>query len=114
MVTIWNAGLTSNPGWMRKRLIEGYRSILRRVYNPDAYYERVLSFLNEYRPAHYPRRSLSDCLALMRSIVRQGIFGNTRWSYWKFILTAATRHHEAFGTAITLAIMGYHLQMLTR
>jgi hypothetical protein len=48
------------------------------------------------------------------SIVRQGIFGRQRWSYWKFLLAVATRYRHCVGAAMTLAVMGYHLQVITR
>jgi radical SAM superfamily enzyme YgiQ (UPF0313 family) len=102
------------PRMNAERLVEGYRSILRRIYHPDAYYERVRKFLAQYRPTHHRPRSLSDYLALGRSILKQGVLGEARASYWKFFLQAATRYRHAFDTAITLAIMGYHFQTLTR
>jgi len=97
-----------------QRLVEGYQSILRRIYSPDQYYERVRRFLAEFHPAHHARRSLSDYVALARSILKQGVFDDARASYWKFFLEAATRYRQTFDTAITLAIMGYHFQKLTR
>ena len=97
-----------------QRLVEGYRSILQRIYHPDAYYERVRRFLAHYRPAHHPPRVLSDYVAFARSLLKQGVLGDSRASYWKFVLEAATRYRHAFDTAITLAIMGYHFQKLTR
>ncbi len=102
------------PRMNAEQLVEGYRSILRRIYHPDAYYERVRRFLAQYRPTHHRPRSLSDYLALGRSILKQGVLGEARASYWKFFLQAATRYRHAFDTAITLAIMGYHFQTLTR
>jgi len=97
-----------------QRLVEGYRSILARIYHPDAYYERVLRFLERFRPAVHRRRLFSDYLALARSMFRQGLLTQGRSSYWKFFLQAATRYRYAFDTAITLAVMGYHFQTLTR
>jgi radical SAM superfamily enzyme YgiQ (UPF0313 family) len=97
-----------------QRLVEGYRSILARIYHPDAYYERVLRFLERFRPAVHRRRLFSDYLALARSMLKQGLLTQGRSSYWKFFLQAATRYRYAFDTAITLAVMGYHFQTLTR
>ena len=102
------------PKMNAERLLEGYKSILQRIYQPDAYYDRVRRFLAHCGPTHHPQRVLSDYLALARSIVKQGVLGNARTSYWKFFFDAATRHRHAFDTAITLAIMGYHFQMLTQ
>jgi radical SAM superfamily enzyme YgiQ (UPF0313 family) len=97
-----------------QRLVEGYRSILARIYHPDAYYERVLRFLERFRPAVHRPRLFSDYLALARSMLKQGLLTQGRSSYWKFFLQAATRYRYAFDTAITLAVMGYHFQTLTR
>ncbi|MFQ5927106.1 MAG: DUF4070 domain-containing protein, partial [Terriglobia bacterium] len=102
------------PKMNPQRLVEGYRSILQRIYHPDAYYERARRFLAQYHPAHHPRRVLSDYVALARSILKQGVLGDSRTSYWKFFFEAATRYRHAFDTAITLAIMGHHFQTLTR
>ena len=52
--------------------------------------------------------------ALVNSIVRQGVFGRHQWSYWKFLAQAATRYRRCFGAAMTLAVMGYHFQVMTR
>jgi radical SAM superfamily enzyme YgiQ (UPF0313 family) len=95
------------------RLLEGYRSVMQRIYDHDLYYERVRRFLSEYQPAARVRRSVSDYFALAQSIVRQGILDSERSSYWKFFLDAATKYRYAFGTAITLAIMGHHFRVIT-
>jgi radical SAM superfamily enzyme YgiQ (UPF0313 family) len=97
-----------------KRLVEGYRSVLKRIYDYDAYYERARTFLSRYHPAHNYERTLSDYKAFMKSMWKQGVFGEARAKYWKFLFDAATRYRHAFGTAVTLAIMGYHLQTITR
>jgi hypothetical protein len=52
--------------------------------------------------------------AFITSIVRQGVFSRQRWSYWKFLLTVATRYRHCVGAAMTLAVMGYHFQVITR
>lgn len=96
------------------RLVEGYRSILRRIYEPEAYYGRVRSFLGRYQPTHHYERGPSDFAALARSLLQQGVLGDARLAYWKFLSDAATKHSSAFGTAVTLAIMGHHLQRITR
>jgi hypothetical protein len=56
----------------------------------------------------------SNLRALVNSIVRQGVFGRHQWSYWKFLAEAATRYRRCFGAAMTLAVMGYHFQVMTQ
>jgi radical SAM superfamily enzyme YgiQ (UPF0313 family) len=107
------------------RLVEGYRSVLKRIYNCEAYYERVKLYLNrtQPKPSHRIRGqkvsrqrwlTRGNARAFVTSIVRQGIFGRQRWSYWKFLLAVATRYRHCVGAAMTLAVMGYHFQVMTR
>ena len=108
-----DCNLSFVPTMSSERLLYGYRSILKRIYAPEAYYDRVRRFLERYRPTLRTRRSLSEYVALCRSIVKQGILGNARTSYWKLLIHAATRYRHAFGTAVTLAILGYHFSAVT-
>lgn len=100
------------------KLIEGYRSVLQRIYACEAYYERIKIYLNriqKIREEHASRQPWFTCnnvRALATSLLRQGILGSYRWSYWKFLFTAATRYRRCFGTAMTLAVMGYHFQIM--
>src|SRR5450631_547064 len=103
-----------------QRLVEGYRSVLKRIYNCEAYYERVKLYLNRTQPRHGERKSQQqwftrgNARAFVTSIVRQGVLSRQRWSYWKFLLAVATRYRHCVGAAMTLAVMGYHLQVITR
>jgi len=102
------------------KLVEGYRSVLKQIYSCEAYYERVRLYLSRTQPRPGERSSRQRWLtrgnvrAFVNSIVRQGIFGRQRWSYWKFLASAATRYRRCFGAAMTLAVMGYHFQVMTR
>ena len=110
------------------KLVEGYREVLKRIYNCEAYYERVKLYLSRAHPRPAKRRrgervkkqpgppllTRANMRALVHSIVRQGVFGRQRWSYWKFLAAAATRYRRCFGAAMTLAVMGHHFQVMTR
>jgi hypothetical protein len=95
------------------RLVEGYRSVLRQIYSSEAYYERVKLLLSRSKPTVRGHVTYANVRAFFRSIVRQGMIDKGRLSYWKFVLTAATRYHRSFGKAMTLAVMGYHFQVMT-
>ena len=96
------------------RLIEGYRSVLKRIYGCEAYYERAKLYLSRSQPQGARRLTYGNIRALVTSLVRQGVFGKARLSYWKFLLGAMTRYRHSFGAAMTLAVMGYHFQVMTR
>jgi len=101
-------------------LVEGYCSVLKRIYSCEAYYDRVKLYLSrtQQRPGEkrYKQRWLTpgNARAFVTSIVRQGVFGPQRRSYWKFLITVLQRHRHCIGTAMTLAVMGYHFQVMTR
>jgi radical SAM superfamily enzyme YgiQ (UPF0313 family) len=107
------------------KLVEGYRSVLKQIYSSAAYYERVKLYLSRIqaksgrqpageRQSRQQWLTRSNARAFVTSIVRQGVFGRQRWSYWKFLLTVTTRYRHCFGTAMTLAVMGYHFQVMTQ
>jgi radical SAM superfamily enzyme YgiQ (UPF0313 family) len=115
-----DAKLNFIPHMDATRLVEGYRGVLRRIYSCEAYYERVKLYLSRTHArrgeGNTRQRWLtrSNMRAFVTSIVRQGIFGRHQWSYWKFLAAAATRYRSCFGTAMTLAVMGYHFQVMTQ
>jgi hypothetical protein len=95
------------------RLVDGYRSVMRRIYSPAAYYERVRLLLGRSRPAHSGNLTWDNIRALISSVVCQGIFTRGRLSYWKFLFTTVARQPKSFGAAVTLAVKGYHFQIMT-
>jgi radical SAM superfamily enzyme YgiQ (UPF0313 family) len=102
------------------KLVEGYRSVLKQIYSSEAYYKRVMLHLKRTQAARGENRikqrwlTRANARALVTSIVRQGVFGRQRWSYWKFLASAVTRYRHSFGAAMTLVVMGYHFQVMTR
>lgn len=109
-----SSSLNFLPRMDPRKLMEGYRSVLRRVYSGEAYYERVKLYLERTNP-YSSSRALrwSDLRALALSILRQGILEKGRSSYWRFFWMAATRYRHSFGNAIALAVMGYHFRIVT-
>lgn len=96
-------------------LRKGYKDVLQHIYSPEVYYQRVKTFLREYRPPKIkaPRnfRHISGNIqALSRSIFRLGIVGKERIQYWKLFLWTLARRPRAFPLAITLAIYGHHFR----
>ena len=102
------------------RLVNGYRSVLKQIYSCEAYYERVKLYLSRTYPSRKQRKTgqrwltKANVRAFVTSILRQGVFGRQRWSYWKFLMTVATRYRHCVGPAMTLAVMGYHFQVMTQ
>ncbi len=110
------ASLNFVPHMDATRLIEGYRSILRAIYNPAEYYRRALECLSHLRQDKpEPRRStfLNDVTAFVRVALALGIRDPARIEFWRYLRRAITYHRQNFPHAVTLAAMGYHFRKLT-
>ena len=93
------------------QLIEGYKSILRRIYAPRPYYQRVKTLLREYKP---PRITVSfdwrHGLALAYSGLRLGVIGRERFLYWRLLTWTVFHRPSQLHLAVTLAIYGHHFR----
>jgi len=106
-----DAVLNFVPKLDREVLVEGYRSLVKQLYTPKAYYRRALRFLREYRPRG-PSIPLTwnDARAFLRSLWVLGVWTRGRREYWKYITKSLILHPRAFSEAACLAIMGHHFR----
>jgi radical SAM superfamily enzyme YgiQ (UPF0313 family) len=114
-VTGDNADGTTNiiPAMSMEVLSKGYRQILEHIYAPVPYYQRIRTFLCEYRPPRMKRTvRVAHIRALILSFYRLGIMGKERVQYWKLILWTQLRCPRQLPDAIILAIYGYHFRKI--
>jgi len=100
-----------------EELRRGYKELMRNLYSPKEYYQRIKTFLREYKlPKIQIRLDLGhlfqQALAFLRSIYRLGIIGKERIHYWKLFWWTLVRRPKALPLAITLAIYGYHFRKI--
>jgi radical SAM superfamily enzyme YgiQ (UPF0313 family) len=101
------------PKMDRNVLEKGYKSIVKTIYSPKCYYERVTSFLSGYRPKVITEgRSLTDIRAFLRTVFRLGIFGKERKYYWKLLGWSLRNRPDIFPLAVRFSIYGYHFRKL--
>lgn len=94
-------------------LRDGYKRIMEQIYSPRHYYERVKTFLREYRPPSVEIRfDRQYLLAFFRSIYRLGLLGKERLHYWKLLSWTLVHRPALLPIAVTLAIYGYHFRMV--
>ena len=100
-----------------KKLIAGYRRIVKTVYRSSEFYARVLDCLQRLPPPLRPEpkiRSLVGNLAVsVRIAARLGTIDPDRTEFWKFARQAFWQHRDRFVQAMSLAVMGYHCRELT-
>jgi len=94
------------------KLQQGYRSLLRGIYDPKPYYERVKVFLSNYtvHSGNESRLELAEIGAFFKSVVRLGVFGDEWRYYWQLIFWTVKHFPEKFALAIRCTIYGYHFR----
>jgi radical SAM superfamily enzyme YgiQ (UPF0313 family) len=91
-----------------------YRDMIGHLYEPKHYYARVRTFLREYRvPQARVRLDTQRVLAFFRSTARLGVVGRERLQYWRLLGWTLLRRPRLFPQAVTLAIYGYHLRLIS-
>ena len=94
-------------------LREGYGRIMEHIYSPKHYYERVKTFLREYKPPKVGSYlDFQYVMAFFRSVYRIGIQGVERVHYWRLFFWTLFWRPKLFPMAITFAIYGYHFRQV--
>ncbi len=112
-----NTDFTINfiPKMDSKKLMDGYKSILKTIYSPKYFYERVMRFMKDFEPKKKKVFHLNPnyIVALFRSIYKLGIIGEERIYYWKLFLWTLFRKPQLFSLAILFAIYGFHFKKIS-
>ncbi len=103
------------PKMGAEALIDGYQKVMQTIYSPKKYYERIITFLEEYKPAKRRQRisltlTLTSLKSFLKSVWYLGIVGESRRYYWKLVTKALFKYRRAFPEAITMAIYGLHFR----
>lgn len=108
------ADLNFIPRMGREKLIRGYQNVVRTIYSPRRYYERINTFIKSYRPTARGKPSRDDVMALFRSMWRIGVLSRSCLLYWKLLVKTALTKFRALPVAVELAIYGLHFQRCAR
>ena len=110
-----NTDFTINfiPVMDRNDLLNGYRKVVHTIYSQKNYYNRILTFLKNYRPAKRGSGNLdySDIKAFFKSIWYLGILHKGRRYYWKLLIWTL-RRPQHLNLVCTLAIYGFHFRKI--
>lgn len=101
------------PRMNRETLINGYRNILDTIYSPKQFYQRVRTFLKEYKPqprGGMPRLEFQHVRAFFRSMWILGVKEKERFYYWRLFIISLFKHPRTFPLFISFAIYGYHFR----
>jgi hypothetical protein len=107
--------LNFSPLMGEKKLVAGYRKVLATIYSPKYYYQRINTFMRNYKPnstTRIPKRE--ELFAFFRSTWHIGVLSRARFSYWSLVVRTFITKPKAFPIAIEMAIAGQHFQRITR
>jgi len=107
-----DCSLNFTPKMNYETLINGYKYILNTIYSPRPYYERVKTFLREYKPRGEiaSRLQFHHIRAFVKSIWFLGIREKGRRYYWKLFLSTLLKQPRKFPLSISLSVYGYHFR----
>ena len=95
------------------RLLEGYQSVMKQIYSPENYYQRVRTLLKDLKTPEIKQPiNFQRFLSIFRSAIRLGVLGKERFHYWQLILWTMIRKPGLIPLAITLSIYGYHYRKI--
>ena len=99
------------PRMNRETLRAGYKNLMGYIYAPGPYYQRVRTFLSEYKPRRIPGRwNWRYLMTFVHASVRLGVFGRERFHYWSLLLWTFFRRPSLVPLAVTLSIYGHHFR----
>jgi len=98
-------------------LINGYKHIIDTIYSPRYYYERVRTFLKEYKPRKRKGNMISRVQfyhieGFFRSIWVLGVKEKGRRYYWRLFASTLLRRPRSFPLSISLAVYGFHFRKI--
>jgi radical SAM superfamily enzyme YgiQ (UPF0313 family) len=101
------------PKMNYETLMHGYRNVLEAIYSPRPYYERIATFLKEYRPPKVPSISqlqFYHVMAFIKSLWFLGVVDRGRRYFWKLFFSTLLKHPQHFPLSINLSVSGFHFR----
>ena len=108
------SGLNFTTSRPRLDVLNDYLHVLRSIYSPKRYYERIrhtslnLKPVNKYTPS--ARRMLKSLRSFVKVCMKVGFTPSTGWLYWKTLMTVAVRNPRSIEATVNLAAMFIHFQ----
>jgi radical SAM superfamily enzyme YgiQ (UPF0313 family) len=101
------------PKMKYETLIKGYKNVLDTIYSPRRYYERVVTFLKEYKPrktAGISQLRFYHITGLIKSFWFLGVTNKGRRYFWRLIISTLLKRPRHFALSINLSVSGFHFR----
>jgi radical SAM superfamily enzyme YgiQ (UPF0313 family) len=101
------------PKMKYETLMAGYKNVLDTIYSPRHYYERVVTFLKEYRPRNTPginKLQLSHVTGFLRALWVLGFVDKGKSYFWRLIFTTLLKRPRKLPISLGLSASGFHFR----
>lgn len=108
-----NDALNFIPAMDRETLLSGYRRLVKTIYEPRAYYERVRVFLANYNPKKKGGQfQLIQIYAFFMALWHLGIKDNTSTKrlFWRLIFHTLRSKPKLLAHAVVFSVYGLHFR----
>lgn len=111
-----DATLNFRPMLNKEFLQAGYRDLMKKLYEPGAYYQRIRTFMKNHHPTAGPslRLSREDFEAFVKSFWLLGVWHRGRVAYWRFFWSTLLKRPRQFRYGMELAIIGHHFRRVAQ
>ncbi len=100
-------------------LIEGYKKVIRELYNSKNYYQRIKNFIKEFYSYqkikidfNYLKLHYDYFITILKSFWKFGILDEERRSFWDLILYTVFKKPRCFPLTIWYILCGYHFRKI--
>ncbi len=101
--------ITTRP---RREVLKNYNKVIRYIYDPKRYYQRVTYTSLNLKPAikYKPNftRLLKNIKLFFKICIKVGFNKTTGWLYWKALLKVIAKNPRAIEATVNLAVMFVH------
>jgi radical SAM superfamily enzyme YgiQ (UPF0313 family) len=104
------------PKMGRETLARGYKHVVDTIYAPKQYYERIRTFLKEYKPRNKWKLKISllYIAGWIGSMWVLGVKEKGRIYYWKLFVWTLLKKPKTFSLSMTLAVEGFHFRKVAQ
>ncbi len=103
--------ITSRP---RLDVLNDYLHIIKQIYDPERYYERVTHTSLKLKPANKFKPGILKMLKSLKAFLivcsKVGFNKTTGWLYWKTLVKVISKNPKGIEAAVNLAAMFIHFQ----
>jgi len=102
------------PKMRLETLLNGYKQIMNTIYTPKHFYERIRTFLKEFKPRHYEVKFYQirfyHIVGFVRGFWLLGVVDKGRKYFWSFIIPVLFKRPKFFPLSLILSIYGLHFR----